>query len=276
MILVTGATGTVGRQTVSQLLGAGAPIRALTRHPDAARLPGDVDVVGGDLSDPDTLAPALEDVEAVFLVWPFTTAEGAPAVLEAVERETRRLVYLSSAGGQQPDPVGLFHGDMERLIEESKLEWTFLRPSGFATNTLMWAGQICENGVVRWPYGAAARSLIHEADIAAVAVRALTGDGHGGAKHVLTGPELLTQAEQVRTIGDVIGRPARWEDVPPEAVRDGLAAAFGDASFADHALDAWARFVQEPELVTSTVERITGTRARTFREWASDHAGDFR
>jgi uncharacterized protein YbjT (DUF2867 family) len=276
MILVTGATGTVGRQTVSQLLGAGAPIRALTRHPDAARLPGDVDVVGGDLSDPDTLAPALEDVEAVFLVWPFTTAEGAPVVLDAVARATRRLVYLSAAGGQRPDPVGLFHADMERLIEESKLEWTFLRPSGFATNTLMWAGQICENGVVRWPYGAAARSLIHEADIAAVAVRALTGDGHGGAKHVLTGPELLTQADQVRTIGDVIGSPARWEDVPPDAVRDGLAAAFGDPSFADHALDAWARFVQEPELVTSTVERITGTRARTFREWASDHADDFR
>jgi uncharacterized protein YbjT (DUF2867 family) len=276
MILVTGATGTVGRQTVSQLLGAGAPIRALTRHPDAARLPGGVDVVGGDLSDPDTLAPALEDVEAVFLVWPFTTAEGAPVVLDAVARATRRLVYLSAAGGQRPDPVGLFHADMERLIEESKLEWTFLRPSGFATNTLMWAGQIREDGVVRWPYGAAARSLIHESDIAAVAVRALTGEGHGGAKHVLTGPELLTQADQVRTIGDVIGSPTRWEDVPPDAVRDGLAAAFGDASFADHALDAWARFVQEPELVTSTVERITGTPARTFREWASDHAGDFR
>jgi uncharacterized protein YbjT (DUF2867 family) len=276
MILVTGATGTVGRQTVSQLLGAGAPIRALTRHPDAARLPGGVDVVGGDLSDPDTLAPALEDVEAVFLVWPFTTAEGAPVVLDAVARATRRLVYLSAAGGQRPDPVGLFHADMERLIEESKLEWTFLRPSGFATNTLMWAGQIREDGVVRWPYGAAARSLIHESDIAAVAVRALTGEGHGGAKHVLTGPELLTQADQVRTIGDVIGSPARWEDVPPDAVRDGLAAAFGDPSFADHALDAWARFVQEPELVTSTVERITGTPARTFREWASDHADDFR
>jgi uncharacterized protein YbjT (DUF2867 family) len=212
----------------------------------------------------------------VFLIWPFTTAEGAPAVLEVVEREARRLVYLSSAGGQRPDPVGLFHADMERLIEESKLEWTFLRPSGFATNTLMWAAQIREEGVVRWPYGAAARSLIHESDIAAVAVRALIGDGQGGSKHVLTGPELLTQADQVRTIGDVIGRPARWEDVPPDAVRDGLAAAFSNPFFADHALDAWARFVQEPELVTSTVERITGTPARTFREWASDHADDFR
>ena len=107
-------------------------------------------------------------------------------------------------------------------------------------------------------------------------MRALAGEGHDGAKHVLTGPALLTQAEQVHTIGDVIGQPARWEEVPAEAVRDGLAAAFGDASFADHALDTWARFVQEPELVTSTVERITGEPARTFREWASDHADDFR
>jgi uncharacterized protein YbjT (DUF2867 family) len=276
VILVTGATGTVGRQTVSQLLGAGAAVRALTRHPETARLPGDVEVIGGDLSDPDTLSPALKDVEAVFLVWPFTTVEGAVAVLAAIERETRLLVYLSSAGGQRPDPIGLFHADMERLIEKSKVDWTFLRPSGFASNTLMWAGQIRGNGVVRWPYGAAARSLIHESDIAAVAVRALTGEGHGGAKHVLTGPELLTQAEQVHTIGDVIRRPARWEDVPPEAVRDGLAAAFGDASFADHALDVWARFVEQPELVTSTVERVTGSPARTFRDWASDHAGDFR
>ena len=276
MIIVTGATGTVGRQTVSQLLGAGAAVRALARHAETARLPGDVEVVGGDLSDPDMLAPALNDVEAVFLVWPFTTTEGAPAVLDAIERGTSRLVYLSSAGGQRPDPVGLFHADMERVIEESKLDWTFLRPSGFASNTRMWAGQIRGDGVVRWPYGAAARSLIHESDIAAVATRALTGEGHSGAKHVVTGPELLTQAEQVRTIGDVIGRPARWEDVPPEAVRDGLAAAFGDASFADHALDTWARFVDEPEIVTSTVEQITGSPARTFREWVSDHAGDFR
>jgi uncharacterized protein YbjT (DUF2867 family) len=276
VILVTGATGTVGRQTVSQLLATGAEVRAMTRHPDAARLPGTVDVVAGDLSEPGTFAPALKGVDAVFLVWPFTTAEGAPAVLDAIERETRRLVYLSSAGGQRPDPAGMFHADMERLIEESRLEWTFLRPSGFASNTRLWAGQIRAGGVVRWPFGAAARSLIHESDIAAVAVRALTDDGHGGEKHLLTGPELLTQAEQVHTIGEAIGRPVRWEEVPPGAVRDGLAAAFGDASFADHALDTWARFVEEPELVTSTVERITGAPARTFREWTSDHADDFR
>src|SRR5256886_4672161 len=188
MILVTGATGTVGRQTVLQLLATGAEVRALTRHPDAAHLPGDVDVVGGDLSDPDTLAPALKGVDAVFLVWPFTTAEGAPAVLDAIERETRRLLYLSSAGGQRPDPAGMFHADMERLIEESAFEWTFLRPSGFAANTRLWAGQIRTNGVVRWPYGAAARALIHESDIAAGAGGGPPSDGARRAKHRPTRP----------------------------------------------------------------------------------------
>jgi uncharacterized protein YbjT (DUF2867 family) len=274
MIFVTGATGTVGRQVVDGLLVAGTPVRALTRHPDAARLPDDVDVVGGDFSDPAHLDAAMKGVDAVFLVWPFTSVEHAPAVLDAIERRTRRLVYLSSAGGQQPEPAGLFHAEMERLIERSSLDWTFLRPSGFATNTLMWAEQI-RGGVVRWPFGEAARSLIDERDIAAVATRALTDDRHVGAKHVLTGPELITQAEQVHTIGDVIGRPVRWQDVSPDAVRDGLVAAFGNASFADSALETWARFVEQPEIVTQTVEEVTGARARTFRDWATDHADDF-
>jgi uncharacterized protein YbjT (DUF2867 family) len=128
---------------------------------------------------------------------------------------------------------------------------------------------------VRWPFGKAARSLIHERDIAAVATRALTDDRHVGAKHVLTGPELISQAEQVHTIGDVIGRPVSWEEVPPESVRDGLVAAFGDASFADSALETWARFVEQPEIVTQTVDEVTGTGARTFRDWATDHADDF-
>jgi uncharacterized protein YbjT (DUF2867 family) len=128
---------------------------------------------------------------------------------------------------------------------------------------------------VRWPYGAAARSLIHERDIAAVAVRALTEDGHAGAQYVLTGPQVLTQVEQVRTIGEVIGRPLRWEEISREAARQQLLAAWGDSSFVDRALAAWAEMVTEPEPVTPTVEEITGAPARTFREWAIDHADAF-
>lgn len=280
-VLITGATGNVGGQAVSQLRHTGADVRALTRNPDSAGLPDGVEVVRGDLSDPDGLAWALDGVDAAFLVWPFLTAEAAPAILEALGKHARRVVYLSSMGvredlQRQPDPINQFHADVERLIERSGLEWTFLRPSGFAANTLGWAEQIRVDGLVRAPYGAASRSLIHERDIAAVAVRALTEDGHGGAKHILSGPEALTQVEQARTIGEAIGRPVRFEEIPSEVAREEVAEAFGDASFADGALDAWAGFVDRSERVTSTVEDVTGAPARTFRQWAADHADDFR
>ena len=146
MILVTGATGNVGGLVVSGLLSTGAAVRAMTRNPDSAELPEDVGFVGGDLSAPGTLKTCLDGVEAVFLVWPFLTAEAAPAVLDMVEKYARRIVYLSSMSvrddvEEQSDPISAFHADIERLIEKSGLEWTFLRPSGFATNTLGWAEQ---------------------------------------------------------------------------------------------------------------------------------------
>lgn len=276
MILVVGATGNVGREVVSQLLDVGVAVRAMTRDPDTAELPAGVDVVRGDLSDPVALEAQLDGVDAVFLIWPFVAVQQAtdlaPVVMDAIAQHARRIVYLSAHAAEQP---GTFWAIVEDAIEGSGAEWTFLRPSGFAANTRMWAEQIDRGDVVRWPYGAAARSLIHERDIAAVAVRALIEEGHAGARYVLTGPTTVTQAEQVRAIGQAIGRPLRWEEVPPGAVRDDLAAAIGDASFADGALDAWAGFVEEPELVTSTVQDVTGEPARTFGQWATDHAADF-
>jgi len=277
-ILVTGATGTVGRQVVSQLLDTGSEVRALVRDPDSADLPGGVELLRGDLSDPASLAAALDSVGAVFLVWPFTSPEAAtdiaPGVVEMIAEQGRRIVYLSAdAGGGKPES---FWAKLERLVQHSAAEWTLLRPTGFAKNTLMWAEQIRTDGVVRWPYAEAARSLIHEADIAAVAVRALTQDGHTGQTYVLTGPETLTQTEQVHAIGEAIARPLRFEEISPDEARPGLVAALGDEAFADGALHAWATFVTQLERVTSTVQEITGTPARTLREWAADHADDFR
>ena len=275
-ILVTGATGTVGRQVVSQLLDTGSDVRALVRDPDSADLPGGVELLRGDLSDPASLAAALDSVGAVFLVWPFTSPEAAtdiaPGVVEMIAEQGRRIVYLSAdAAGGKPES---FWAKLERLVQHSAAEWTLLRPTGFAKNTLMWAEQIRTDGVVRWPYAEAARSLIHEADIAAVAVRALTEDGHTGQTYVLT--ETLTQTEQVHAIGEAIARPLRFEEISPDEARPGLVAALGDEAFADGALHAWATFVTQLERVTSTVQEITGTPARTLREWAADHADDFR
>jgi len=280
VILVTGATGNVGRHVVPQLLRTGAAVRALARNPDSADLPGNVEVVRGDLSAPDTLDACLNGVDAVFLLWPGLAADCAPAVLDVMRKHARRLVFLSSLGvrddlKQQPDPINALHADIEQVIEQSGLEWTFLRPGGFATNTLWWAPQIRAEGVVRWVYGACARASIHEQDIAAVAARVLSSDGHGAAKYLLTGPQSLTQVEQVRIIGEVLGRPLRFEELSPEAMRPQLLT-WLPPTVVEGALTYWARLVTEPETVSPAVEEITGAPARTFRQWVIDHAGDFR
>jgi uncharacterized protein YbjT (DUF2867 family) len=268
VVFVIGSTGKVGRHVVSGLLDRDASVRALARDPDAAGLPRGVEVASGDLTDPQVLSGHLDGVDAVFLVWPFFTHEGAAEVVETLARQARRIVYLSAeAAGKRPES---FWALVEREIERSATEWTFLRPTGFAANTLMWADQIRESGVVRWPYGQAARSLIHERDIAAVAVRALIEDGHAGATYVLSGPETLTQVEQVRAIGDALGRAVRWEELSRDQAEDEI------AGIPETALDTWASFVEVPEIVTSTVEEVTGVPGRPFAEWARDHADDFR
>jgi uncharacterized protein YbjT (DUF2867 family) len=281
MILVTGATGNVCRQVVSQLMGTGARVRALTRNPSSAALPAEVDVVGGDLIAPDTLDGHLEGVDAVFLVWRSLGADAAP-FLNAVAKRARRIVFLSSAAvrddmEEQANPIGKAHADIERSIERSGLEWAFLRPGGFATNARWWWGpQIRVGDVVRWPYGAAAWAPIDERDIAAVAARALTekGQRHAGAKYYLTGVRSLTQAEQVQTIGEAIGRALRFEEISPEAAREQLLDLLS-ATAVDMMLTSWARMTTDPALITDTVAEITGAPARTFRQWAIDHAGEF-
>ncbi|MFG1705486.1 NAD(P)H-binding protein [Nonomuraea sp. M3C6] len=264
-ILVTGATGNVGKHVVSQLAEAGLEVRALVRDPGRAWLPAET--VRGDLTVPETLEPALKDVESVFLLWPGFTTDHAAEVVTTIAEHARRVVYLSANVPEQP--VKHYH-EIERLIRHSGLGWTFLRPGGFAANTLGWAGQI-RQGVVRWPYGQAARSLIHEKDVAAVAVHVLTSAGHNGATYVLSGPEQLTQAEQVRVIGEVTGREVRWEEQPPEEARDQFTAAW----FVDSALKTWESFVTTPEQLTDTVERLLGRSPLTFRQWAEEHAADF-
>ena len=270
-ILVTGATGNVGRHVVEQLAEAGLEVRAFVRDPERARLP--VEMVRGDLNAAETLEPALSDVDSVFLVWPSFSANGAAEVVEAIANNARRVVYLSASvpGSEEPS---MHYGEIERLIRHSGLGWTFLRPGGFAANTLGWGEQV-RQGVVRWPHGQASRPLIHEKDIAAVAVHVLTSAGHTGAAYKLTGPGQLTQAEQVRVIGEVVGHEVRWEEQPLDEAREHLMAAWGDPTFVDGALEGWGRFVTEPEPATDTVEKLLGRPALTFRQWAEDHAADF-
>src|SRR5437870_8445569 len=256
-ILIIGATGTVGRQVLSQLPATDVRVRALARNPDAARLPPRVDVVRGDLTLPEALDGCLDGIDTVFLVWTAPPATVAPA-LERIAKHARRIVFLSAPLKtahpffQQPNPARALAEQIERLIETSGLQWTFLRPGMFAGNALrFWAPQIRAGDVVRWPHLAAPTAPIDERDIAAVAVRALCEDGHLGAEYVLTGPQSLSQFEQISTIGGAIGRSLRIEEMSPEEARSEWLTF--PASAVNMLLDAWAGAIGQPALVTSTV-----------------------
>jgi len=279
-VLVTGATGQIGGEVVSQLRGTGCRIRAMSRNPRSANLPADVDFVRGDLAAPDTLDTCLHGIDSVFLVWTAPLAAAAPA-LERIAAHARQIVLLTSPHRtahpffQQPNGLRALHAGVEQLIEASGLRWTFVRPGPFAINCRnWWAPQLRRSDVVRWFYANAATAPVHERDIAAVAVRALCG-GHDGREHVLTGPESLTQREQVQIIGNSIRRPLRFEELSPESAREHMLAMMFPPPVADMLLDAYAAAVGQPALVTSTVLEVTGVPARSFHEWAIDHAGDF-
>jgi uncharacterized protein YbjT (DUF2867 family) len=281
LVLVTGATGRVGRVVVDLLLEAGVPVRALLRRSEAAAtLPANVEVVPGDLTVPESLDAGLRGVGAVFLVWtaPPTTV---PAVVERLATYARRVVFLSSPHQtphpffQQPNPMAVLHADIERLIAAAGLESTIIRPGIYASNTVFWwAPAIRAGSAVRWPYGAAETAPVDDRDVAAVAARTLYEDGHAGGDYVLTGPESLSQAEQVSIIGDVLGRRIMFEELSPEEFRRETEESW-PRPVVDMLLAAWGATSGRPAFVTSTVFDILASAPRSFRQWVADHATAF-
>jgi uncharacterized protein YbjT (DUF2867 family) len=281
-ILVIGGTGNVGRHVVHQLAATGARFRAMTRNPDAAGLPPQVDLVRGDLTVPETLDRCLQDIDTVFLVWVASPAAVADA-LDRIGKHARRIVFLTAPLKtphpffQQPNPSRDMTERIERLIETSGMEWTFLRAGIFAGNARhFWGPRIRAGDVVRWPYLNAPTAPTDERDLAAIAVRALCEEGHAGAEYVVTGPQSLTQAEQVHTIGRAIGRSLRVEEISPDEARSELLPVLGSSTVVNMLLNAWAAAIGQPAFVTSTFAELTGAPPRTFLEWAADHAADFR
>jgi uncharacterized protein YbjT (DUF2867 family) len=288
-ILVIGSTGHVGSHVVAQLSNRGARVRAMMRKPQIARLPAHVELVQADLTSPETLEPALNGVDSVFLVW---TAPPAtfPEILQRIAKRARRIVYLSAPLKtphpffQQPNATRVVAEQIEQAIEASGLEWTFLRPGMFACNAPHWWGQQLRAGdLVRWPYLDVPTAPIDPRDIAAIGVRALCEDGHARAEYVLTGPESLTQREQISIVGSVLGRPLRIAEMTPDEARNelvsvmdwGTAPAAAISSVIEKLLSAWGAAVGLPAFVSTTFAEITGTQPRTFRQWAADHAEEF-
>lgn len=282
-VLVTGATGRVGGQVVARLAETGdARVRALSRDPSRT-LGGQVEVVAGDLAAPDTLAAALDGVDAAFLVFPSVTADrAARELVTALSARVRHIVYLSAHGvpdipdsAAEPDGTILgSHAHLEGLIVASGTGYTFLRSSGFAANTLGWAAQLRQSDVLRWFVPGARRALVHEADLGAVGALALTTDGHDRAAYHLTGPEQLTQAEQLAAIGAALGRTLRYEEMDADEAAAELFPSMPRDVTAG-IIAAHEAMAAHPEPVTDTVQRLLGRPALTFAQWARDHTEDF-
>ncbi|MFE3450057.1 NAD(P)H-binding protein [Nonomuraea sp. NPDC059194] len=286
MILVIGATGTIGRPLIDLLAGANTKVRAVTRTTAPAVLPATVpatvEVVIGEPSRPSTLAGHLDGVTALFLHPRAVSEAAAELVALAKKHGVRRVVALSAINIDEPldHQPSRFRGDRNKEAEEaavaSGLEWTSLRASSFAVNALTsWSGQIKAGDVVRGPYAGFAETPIDERDLAAVAAHALLTDDLVNQRTYLTGPQALTHAQMVEIIGRTIGRPLSYTEVPPEAAAQGLIARGIPEPFVTALMARYARDLGKSPRVTDDVARILGRPAHTFASWAEEHASAF-
>jgi uncharacterized protein YbjT (DUF2867 family) len=274
-IVVTGASGNVGRPLVSELAAAGARVRAVTRTPNTAGFPDGVEAVSSALD-------ALSGASAVFLNSRALGDDLANVVTLAKRSGVTKLVALSAINAdddfsRQPSR---FRGDRNKEVEQfaidSGLAWVSLRPAVFASNFIgMWSAQIRAGDVVGGPYAAASAAPIVETDIAAVAAQALLTDELVGQQLPLTGPQAFTNSELVQVIGTVLGRPLRYLEVPPDVVRQRFIGLGLGAEFADAYTAMLAEALDKPALVTREVEKITGRPATSFAQWVSDHRNLF-
>jgi len=281
MLLVTGATGHVGRELVRELDARGAAFRVLVRDPArAVGLPERAERVVGDLDQPTTLAAAMDGVERLFLLVPGIGLEHTEhAVAAARAAGVRHVVYLSSYAviGDPVPAMGRWHRDREQLIRASGIPATFLRPGGFMTNAFDWLPTLRAGGYVLDPVGPGRAAPIDPADIAAVAAVTLTEDGHEGEQYLLTGGETFTVAEQVQILAKATGRDIEVRAVatPAEAVRfrypHGAPQALADALIEGLTLMR----ADTVGVRTDTVRRLLGRAPGTFADWCARNAAAF-
>jgi uncharacterized protein YbjT (DUF2867 family) len=279
MILVIGATGNVGKELVPLLAKSGVPVRLMLRNPKVApEWEGRVELVRGDLNQLDTLHVALRGVRKVYLI-AFDARQVENLIVAAKAAGVTHIVRQSTqeAGVVPPVGPGKWHRAQERLIEQSGLEWTHLRPTMMAVNTIMWWSKtIRMEGKVHFPGGAGLVAPIDPTDIASVALVTLTRPGHERRAYELTGPELLSVAEMVQVLARVLEKPIEYVDVPEPATAEWL----GQFGFAPYLADALTETLGNLRssrfaYVSDAVERLTGRQPRRFEDWCRANRASF-
>ncbi len=274
MILVTGATGNVGRELVRALAARGASVRALARRSAGTTFPGTVEVVSGDLAAPESLGGTLAGVRKAFLLGGFTSVDLVRRLADAGVEHVVVLTSRCVVGGKPDNAITGWRLDAEAAVRGSGIPWTILHPSGFHSNALRWLPQLQRGDVVRAPWPDVPIASIDPADIAAVAATALSEPGHEHTAPTLSGPQPLTPGEQVSILARVLGRPLRFE-----AQSDAEARAELSVDTPAPVVDGFFRFFSDGEFddspVVDTVRELTGRAPRTFEQWAREHASEY-
>ncbi len=284
MIVVAGSTGNVGGPLIGELAALGVPTRALVHTPEKAGVvaqEGVEEVIVGDFGAPETLDAALDGAERAFLLTPPgpRQPEWEKNFVEAAERAGVRHVVKQSAQGADADSpmrIGRIHSECERLLQESGIAWTVLRPNVFMQTTLAYAPQVAAQGRFYAPLAEAKTSMIDARDVAAVAARALTEDGHEGKVHELTGPEAISHRDIAEKLSAVLGRPVEHVEVSIEGARGSMVGMGMPGWLAEAVAELFD--VREAGLlapVTGTVANITRREPRSYEEFARDHKGAF-
>jgi uncharacterized protein YbjT (DUF2867 family) len=276
MYLVAGATGNVGSELVRALAGAAEPVRALTRT--AGRdWPDGVEEAVGDLNDPESLSGALDGIRGAFLLSGYADMPGLLDRIRTAGAEHVVLLSSSSVTGTDLDnAVAEYSLDSERVVRESGVAWTFLRPNSFMSNTLQWAPQLAAGDVVRERFADVPVSTVDPYDVAAVAAVALTSGGHAGTAYRLSGPEALRPADRLRVLGDMLGRKLQLRALSDDEARAEMTASGMPEKYIRAFFSFFADGTVDETTVHADVAEVLGRPARTFAEWCEAHAGAFR
>lgn len=280
MILVTGPTGNIAKELIPLLLKAGQSMRVFVRdEKKVAHLDSTIERLVGDLDIRETLIPAVKGVERIFLVT--YEARQDVHVLEAAKRAgVQHIVKLSTLeASEHRIQVGKWHYEREELIRASGLGWTFLRPGMFMSNSIeWWAETIKGQGSVFFPGGKNGKvAPVDPRDVARVAAIALTQSGHNGQAYELSGSELFTIGEMVRTISKVLGKSIKYMDIPPIAAKLFMLKTGMDKTLVNALMEMLASLRKnEGAIVTDTVQQVTGQPPRTFETWCRKHIKAFQ
>ncbi|MFD3655106.1 NAD(P)H-binding protein [Streptomyces sp. NPDC058620] len=281
MIVVTGATGNVGRPLVQSLAAAGEQVTAVSRGITAADVPEGVRPIRADLAGPGSLRPVFEGADALFF---HDTGAGAhlldpQAVLDAAKAGgVRRIVLLSSIGvasRADSDSHGGTGLALDHAVRQSGMDWTILRAGGFASNAYAWAEAVRTERTVAAPFAGIGLPVVDPADIAEVAAVALREAGHAGQVHELTGPVLTTPRQQADALAEALGEPVRFVELTREGARAHML-----AFMPEPVVETTLAILGEPneaELrISPAVEQILGRPPHTFADWARRHIAAFR